>query len=77
MLQKFKKIKDRAFFYMVLSKKTGIEPHSIQNNWFKRLFCGVPVPHVATADKTLDDFIQYESELQHLKEKLHIKYFGK
>ncbi len=76
MLTKFKKIKDRNYFYTVLSKVTGCNPHSIQNNWFKLRFLGVPKPHLKTAESTIKTFVDYEKELQEVTEKLKIKYFG-
>jgi len=77
MLAKFKKIKDKTYFYRVLGTKTGREPNSIQNHWFKQMFCSVPVPHQKTAEETIDIFIEYEKELHETTERLHIKYFGK
>jgi len=77
MLAKFKKIKDRPRFYRDLATVTGKDPQSIQNNWFKKLFCGVPKDCIDIAEKTIDTFIEYEKELNETTEKLHIKYFGK
>lgn len=77
MLNKFKKIKDRHYFYRVMASATGKEPHSIQNNWFKKLFCGVPKDCIPVAEKTIDTFIEYENELSQITESLKLKYFGK
>lgn len=77
MLAKFKKIKDKPRFYRELATATGKEPQSIQSNWFKQLFCNVPKDCIKVAENTIDTFIEYEKELDEIKEKLHIKYFGK
>lgn len=77
MLNKFKKIKDRSYFYRVLADETGKDPHSIQNNWFKKLFCSVPKDCTPIAEKTIDTFIEYENELSKRTESIKIKYFGK
>ena len=76
MLTKFKKIKDKAYFYQVLAKRTGLNPHSIQNNWFKKLFCSVPKPYLETTAETIDTMHVYEKEYEEMKTKLKIKYFG-
>lgn len=76
MLQKFKRIKDRQFFYRLLSKATGCEYTSIEKNWFKKMFCAVPKPYLEITNKEIDNFIEYEKELKKLTEKLNHKYFG-
>jgi len=75
MLDKFKKIKDRKLFCNVLSKLTGCNPQSIQNNWF-RLFSAVPKPYIEVTENTIDKMIDYEKELSMLTEKLKQKHFG-
>ena len=76
MLTKFKKIKDKAYFYQVLAEKTGCNPHSIQNNWFKKLFCSVPKPYLEITSQTIETMQEYEKEYEEMKTKLKIKYFG-
>ena len=76
MLTKFKKIKDKAYFYQVLAEKTGCNPHSIQNNWFKKLFCSVPKPYLEITSETIETMQEYEKEYEEMKTKLKIKYFG-
>ena len=76
MLTKFKKIKDKAYFYQVLAEKTGCNPHSVQNNWFKKLFCSVPKPYLEITSETIETMQEYEKEYEEMKTKLKIKYFG-
>ena len=76
MLTKFKKIKDKAYFYQVLAKRTESNPHSVQNNWFKKLFCSVPKPYLEITSETIETMHEYEKEYEEMKTKLKIKYFG-
>ena len=76
MLTKFKKIKDKAYFYQVLAEKTGCNPHSIQNNWFKKLFCSVPKPYVEITSDTINTMHNYEKDCEEAIKKIRIKNFG-
>ena len=76
MLTRFKKIKDKAYFYQVLAQLTGSNPHSIQNNWFKKLFCSVPKTYLEITNETIDRIRVYEKEYEEMKTKLKTKHFG-
>lgn len=77
MLAKFKRIKDRPYFYEVLSKVTGKERSNIEKNWFKKLFVDVPKLYVGMAEDTIEKTILYQNELSKITQDLRIKYFGK
>ena len=77
MLDKFKKIKDKNYFYQILAKETRCNPHSIKNNWFKKLFCSVPKPYVEITENTIIKMQCYEIEHTAMSEKLRTKHFGK
>ena len=77
MLAKFKRVKKRAVLYYQLAKATGENQHSIQNNWFKKMFCSVPKNYIEITNRVLDSQIAYEKDSEELDEKLIIKHFGK
>ena len=76
MLTKFKKIKDKAYFYQVLAEKTGCDPRSIRSNWFTTLFSRVPKNHIEITEKILQEMHNYEKDCEEAIKKIRIKYFG-
>jgi len=76
MLTKFKKIKDKAYFYQVLAEKTGCDPRSIRSNWFTTLFSRVPKNHIEITEKILQEMPAHEKECEEAIKKIRIKNFG-
>lgn len=76
MKDKFKRIKDRQYFFLLLSELTGCKPKSIENNWFGKLFIAVPKNFENTVDILLDKFIEMEKEKFIDDRNRNIKYFG-
>jgi len=76
MLAKFKIIKDRPYFYEVLSVATGKERSNIEKNWFKKLFVDVPKPHIPIAENIIEKTLLYQNELAEETKRIKNKYFG-
>ena len=77
MKEKFKKIKDRHYFYSLVSDHTGCNPKNIEKNWFGGLFLAVPKNWIDWCDTFLDKFLDYEKEKTISDNQLKEKYFGK
>lgn len=76
MKDKFNKVKDRQYFYKLVSEHTGCNPVSIGKNWFGGLFIGVPKNWINWCDSFLDKFLEMEKEKTIIVKQLHEKYFG-
>jgi len=76
MLAKFKRIKDRPYFYEVLSIATGKERSNIEKNWFKKLFIDVPKLYVGATEEIIEKTLLYQNELDNETIRLRKKYFG-
>jgi len=76
MLAKFKRIKDRPYFYEVLSIETGKERSNIEKNWFKKLFVDVPKLYVGATEEVIEKTLLYQNELAEETKRIKNKYFG-
>lgn len=76
MLAKFKRIKDRPYFYEVLSIATGKERSNIEKNWFKKLFVDVPKLYAGATEEVIEKTLLYQNELAEETKRIKNKYFG-
>ena len=80
MKEKLNRLSTKSFkskFYERVSDKFAVNPRNVTNNWFGRLFLGVPKAYIEETEKLLDKQLELQKRVQDYEKQQEILIFGK